>query len=77
MDYLKATHDVSHAEKKNLLDDKYYQLTGLMKSRVLWNVPKIKNGILKRCAENHFTENRELMNIASNVTVSPIAGRHC
>ena len=75
MNDFKATLCVSHANEMNLLGNNRYQQTGSMASRVEWNAAKIKNGILKHCAENPIAADTELTNIASNMTVSPIAER--
>ncbi len=44
-----------------------------MASKVQRNAAKIKNGIIKHCVDNPFAADTELMNIASNMTVSSIA----
>ena len=71
VDEFQASHDVSCTKKKNI----HHQLTGSMASRVQRNAAKLTNSILKYCMGNPFATDMELMNIASNITVSPIAER--
>ena len=75
VDEFENIHGVSHTKEKNLLSDKHYQLTGSMASTVQRNAAKIKNSILKHYMENPFAADIELMNIALNMKVSPIAER--
>jgi hypothetical protein len=70
VDEFQASHDARHRKKRM-----HHQLTGSMASRVQQNAAKIYNGIRKHCVENPFAANAELMNIASNMAVSPIAER--
>ena len=66
-----ASHDVSCTKEKK----SHHQLKGPMASRVQRNATKIKNSILQHCMGNPYATYMELMKIASNMTVSPIAER--
>ena len=70
VDEFQASHDARHRKKRM-----HHQLTGSMASRVQQYAAKIYNGIRKHCVENPFAANAELINIASNMVVSPIAER--
>lgn len=70
VDEFQVIHDENHTK-----EEVHHQLTGSTATKVQRNATKINNSIIKHCVENPSAADMKLMDIVSNMRVSPVAER--